>query len=225
MRKFEHKTDLQLEEYLTEEGNGRRLYVTPEGKFPSITTVLGVLSRAGIAEWRKRVGETEANRISTQAARRGTNVHQMCEDYLNNELDLNKFLPHERDMFSGIKKELDKNVGLVYTQESPLYSAYLGVAGRVDCIAEWDGRLAVVDFKTAGKLKKKEWIHSYFQQAAAYCVMFEERTGIPIDKIVICIAVEHEDEAQVFIEKRDNWIPALQETIRMYNSSVFQANE
>jgi len=222
MRKFEHKTDLQLEEYLTEEGNGRRLYVTPEGKFPSITTVLGVLSRAGIAEWRKRVGETEANRISTQAARRGTNVHQMCEDYLNNELDLNKFLPHERDMFSGIKKELDKNVGLVYTQESPLYSAYLGVAGRVDCIAEWDGRLAVVDFKTAGKLKKKEWIHSYFQQAAAYCVMFEERTGIPIDKIVICIAVEHEDEAQVFIEKRDNWIPALQETIRMYNSSVFQ---
>jgi len=223
MRKFEHKTDLQLEEYLIEEGNGCRLYVTPEGKFPSITTVLGVLSRAGIAEWRQRVGETEANRISTQAARRGTNVHQMCEDYLNNELDVKKFLPHERDMFSGIKKELDKSIGLVYTQESPLYSSYLGVAGRVDCIAEHDGRLAVIDFKTAGKLKKKEYIHSYFQQAAAYCVMFEERTGIPIDKIVIMIAVENEDDAQVFIEKRDNWVEDLQETIRMYNSSVFQA--
>jgi len=225
MRKFEHKTDLQLEEYLTEEGNGRRLYVTPEGKFPSITTVLGVLSRAGIAEWRKRVGETEANRISTQAARRGTNVHQMCEDYLNNELDVKKFLPHERAMFKGIQRVLDEHVGLVYMQEKPLYSAYLGVAGRVDCIAEYDGRVSVIDFKTAGKLKEKNWIHSYFQQASAYCVMFEERTGIPVDKIVIIIAVENEDDAQVFIEKRNNWIAPLQETIRMYNSSVFQANE
>ena len=216
---FKHKEDLKLEEYLTEEGNGRRLYVTPEGKFPSITTVLGVLSRAGIAEWRKRVGETEANRISTQAARRGTNVHQMCEDYLNNELDIKKFLPHEREMFGGIKRVLDEHVGLVYMQEKPLYSAYLGVAGRVDCIAEFDGRVSVIDFKTAGKLKKKEYIHSYFQQASAYCVMFEERTGIPVDKIVIIIGVEHEDDAQVFIEKRDNWISDLQETIRLYNNS------
>lgn len=216
MRKFEHKTDLQLEEYLTEEGNGRRLYVTPEGKFPSITTVLGVLSRDGIAAWRKRVGETEANRISTQAARRGTNVHQMCEDYLNNELDVKKFLPHERAMFKGIQTCLDEHVGLVYMQEKPLYSKYLGVAGRVDCIAEWDGRLAVVDFKTAGKLKDKDHIQSYFQQAAAYCVMFEERTGIPIDKIVICIAVENEDNAQVFVEKRDNYVLNLMDTIETF---------
>jgi len=219
MRIFQHK-NIELDELETTTINGKRHYLTEDGALPSITSVLSVLSRAGIAEWRKRVGETEANRISTQAARRGTNVHQMCEDYLNNELEEKKFLPHERAMFKGIQKELDKSIGLVYTQESPLYSSYLGVAGRVDCIAEHDGRLAVIDFKTAGKLKEKRYIENYFQQAAAYCVMFEERTGIPVDKIVIMIAVENEDNAQVFVEKRDNWIADLQETIKIFNKSV-----
>jgi len=215
MRIFEHK-NIQLNELETTTIDGKRHYLTEDGVFPSITSVLSVLSRDGIAAWRKRVGETEANRISTQAARRGTNVHQMCEDYLNNELDVKKFLPHERAMFSGIKKELDEKIGMVYAQETPLYSSYLGVAGRVDCIAEWDGRLAVVDFKTAGKLKDKDHIQSYFQQAAAYCVMFEERTGIPVDKIVICIAVENEDNAQVFVEKRDNYVLNLMDTIETF---------
>ena len=215
MRIFEHK-NIQLNELETTTIDGKRHYLTEDGVFPSITSVLSVLSRDGIAAWRKRVGETEANRISTQAARRGTNVHQMCEDYLNNELDVKKFLPHERAMFSGIKKELDEKIGMVYAQETPLYSSYLGVAGRVDCIAEWDGRLAVVDFKTAGKLKDKDHIQSYFQQAAAYCVMFEERTRIPVDKIVICIAVENEDNAQVFVEKRDNYVLNLMDTIETF---------
>jgi genome maintenance exonuclease 1 len=219
MRIFQHK-NIELDELETTTINGKRHYLTEDGALPSITSVLSVLSRAGIAEWRKRVGEAEANRISTQAARRGTNVHQMCEDYLNNELEEKKFLPHERAMFAGIKRQLDERVGIVYTQETPLYSKYLGVAGRVDCIAEFDGRLSVIDFKTAGKLKEKRYIENYFQQAAAYCVMFEERTGIPVDKIVIMIAVENEDNAQVFIEKRDNWIADLQETIKIFNKSV-----
>jgi CRISPR/Cas system-associated exonuclease Cas4 (RecB family) len=216
MRIFEHK-QIELEELETEEGNGKRLYVTPDGKFPSITTVLGVLSRQGILEWRKRVGEAEANRISTQAARRGTNVHTMCEDYLNNELTEKNFLPHERLLFRPIKKALDKSIGTVYAQEAPLWSNYLGVAGRVDCIAEWDGRLSIIDFKTSRKLKKKEWIHSYFQQATAYAIMWEERTGIPIDKLVIVITVDDEDEAQVFVEKRDNWVSDLKDTIETYH--------
>jgi len=219
MRIFQHK-NIELDELETTTINGKRHYLTEDGALPSITSVLSVLSRAGIAEWRKRVGEAEANRISTQAARRGTNVHQMCEDYLNNELEEKKFLPHERAMFAGIKRQLDERVGIVYTQETPLYSKYLGVAGRVDCIAEFDGRLSVIDFKTAGKLKEKRYIENYFQQAAAYCVMFEERTGIPVDKIVIMIAVENEDNAQVFIEKRDHWIADLQETIKIFNKSV-----
>lgn len=215
MRIFEHK-NIQLNELETTTIDGKRHYLTEDGVFPSITSVLSVLSRDGIAAWRKRVGETEANRISTQAARRGTNVHQMCEDYLNNELEEKKFLPHERAMFAGIKRQLDERVGIVYTQETPLYSKYLGVAGRVDCVAEFDGRLSIIDFKTAGKLKDKDHIQSYFQQAAAYCVMFEERTNIPVDKIVIIIAVENEDNAQVFVEKRDNYVLNLMDTIEAF---------
>ena len=103
----------------------------------------------------------------------------------------------------------------------PLWSSYLGVAGRVDCIAEYDGRLSVIDYKTSSKPKKKEWIGSYFQQASAYCVMFEERTGIPIDKIVIVIAVENAD-AQVFVEKRDNHILDCMGTIEKYYKEQLQ---
>jgi hypothetical protein len=216
MRLFEHK-QFELDELNTETIDGKRHYVTPNGKYPSITTVLSILSREGIAAWRKKVGDKEANRISTQAARRGTNVHQMCEDYLNNELVEKDFLPHERLLFRPIKKALDKSIGAVYAQEAPLYSDFLGVAGRVDCVAEWDGRLSIIDFKTSRKLKKKEWIHSYFQQATAYCIMWEERTGIPIDKIVIAITVDDEDEPQIFEEKRDNWYPYLKDTIEAYH--------
>jgi len=218
MRIFEHKS-IRLDELDTQTIGGKRHYVTPEGTFPSITSVLSVLSRDSIAKWRARVGEKEANRISTQAARRGTNVHKMCEDYLNNELDLNKFLPHEKAMFKTIQKELDDNIGLIYAQELPLYSSYLGIAGRVDLIAEYGGRLSIIDFKTSSKLKQKHYIHSYFQQGAAYAVMFEERTGIPVDKIVIVITVENEDTAQVFVEKRDNWISELQQTIKLFKDT------
>jgi len=212
---FEHKK-IDFTELDTETVNGKRHYITPKGSYPSITTVLSVLSEKGIAEWRRRVGEKEANRISTQAARRGTNVHQMCEDYVNNELDSSKFLPHERAMFNSVKDTLDKSLGLVYAQECPLYSDYLGIAGRVDCVAEFNGRLSIIDYKTASKIKKKQYIGNYFQQAAAYCVMFEERTGIPVDQIVIVIAVENEPEPQVFVEKRDDHIHNCIETIALF---------
>ena len=215
MRIFEHK-HIQLDELSTESIGGKRHYVTPEGKLPSITSVLSVLSIDGIKAWRAKVGEKEANKISTRAARRGTNVHQMCEDYINNQLTKDKFLPHEIESFLPLQKELDKSIGLVYAQEVPLYSKYLGVAGRVDLIAEWDGRLSIIDFKTSRKVKKKEWISGYFQQGAAYAVMFEERTGIPVDKIVIAMTVDGESDASVFVEKRDNWVSTLQETIEIY---------
>jgi genome maintenance exonuclease 1 len=211
---FNHK-NFVLEELQTETVDGKRFYLTPEGDLPSITTVLSILSRDAIQAWRKRVGEEEANKISTKAARRGTSVHKMCEDYLNNELDLKKFLPNDRETFASIKPILDERVNNIYAQEVPLWSSYLGVAGRVDCIAEWDGKLAVIDFKTSRRLKKKENISSYFQQASAYCVMWEERTGIPINRIVILIAVDGE-EPQVFEERRDNYIYECAETIARY---------
>jgi len=214
MRNFDHK-DFEIEDLTTETINGKRHYVTPSGKFPSITTVLSILSRDSIMKWRKRVGEEEANRVSTKAARRGTNVHQMCEDYINNKLEMKKFMPADRETFQSIQPVLDEHLGLVWAQEVAMWSDYLGIAGRVDCIAEWDGKLAVIDFKTSRKPKKKEWISSYFMQAAAYCVMFEERTGISINKIVIAIAVDGE-EPQIFEERRDNWTKKLIETIAQY---------
>ena len=216
MRNF-NQVSIEIPEIKTENINGGRYYVTPTGvKYPSITTVLSILSKKAIMEWRKRVGAEEANKISTKAARRGTNVHQMCEDYLNNkEYITNKTMPVDKEMFGTLKPILDERINNIHTKEATLYSDYLGVAGRVDCIAEFDGRLSVIDFKTSRKLKKKEWISNYFQQASAYCVMYEERTGIPIDQIVILIAVD-EEEPQVFIEKRDNHIHDCIETIALY---------
>ena len=219
---FKH-TDFKFDEIETKQINGKRHYVTPKGNYPSITTVLSILSRDGIAEWRAKVGEKEANRISTQAARRGTNVHLMCEDYINNKLDSKKFLPHEREMFNAIKPVLDENIDNVVAQEVPLWSSYLGIAGRVDCIAEYNGRLSVIDFKTSRKTKRKEWIGSYFQQASAYCVMFEERTKTPIDQIVIIVAVE-DGTSQVFIEKRDNYIMDCMDTIHQYYQEQIDIN-
>lgn len=214
MKSFTHK-DFILEEMETESVDGKRFYKTPQGNMPSITTVLSILSRDSIKAWRKRVGEEEANKVSTKAARRGTNVHKMCEDYLNNELDIKKFLPNDRETFQSIQTVLDESIDNIYAQEVPLWSDYLGVAGRVDCIAEWNGKIAVIDFKTSRKLKKKEYISNYFQQCSAYAVMWEERTGIPINNIVVVIAVDGEDP-QVFEEKRDNYIYECVETIAQY---------
>jgi len=139
----------------------------------------------------------------------------MCEHYINNDLDAKKYLPNDRETFNSLKPVLDEHLDNIYAQEVPLWSSYLGVAGRVDCIAEWDGKLSVIDFKTSRKLKKKEYISNYFQQCAAYAVMWEERTGIPINKIVVVIAVDGE-EPQVFEEKRDNYIYECVETIARY---------
>lgn len=213
---FNH-VNVNIPEISTQTIDGKRYYVTPsEKKYPSITTVLSILSKQSIMEWRNRVGEEEANRISTQASRRGTRVHQMCEDYINNNPDYaKKAMPIDKETFASIKPILDKRINNIHTQEATLYSDYLGVAGRVDCIAEFDNRLSVIDFKTSRKAKKKEWISNYFQQTSAYCVMYEERTRTPIDQIVIIIAVD-DDEPQVFVEKRDNYIGECMNTIALY---------
>jgi CRISPR/Cas system-associated exonuclease Cas4 (RecB family) len=180
----------------TEEG---RRYFTPDGNaYPSITTVLGVLSKDGIIAWRKRVGEEEANKISRQAATRGTAVHKLAEDYLDNLPDWNKgAMPANIASFNDLKKILDERLNNIYFQEEFLYSDRLKCAGQVDCIAEFDGQLSIVDFKTSRKPKKKEWITNYFIQASFYAAAFYERTGIPIKQGVILITVDGH-EPQVF---------------------------
>lgn len=176
-----------------------RKYFTPEGNaYPSITTVLGVLNKEGILAWRKRVGEEEANKISRQAATRGTAVHKLAEDYLNNETDWNKgAMPSNLQSFNDLKTILDERLDNVWFQEEFLYSDRLKCAGQVDCIAEFDGKLSIVDFKTSRKPKKEEWITNYFIQASFYAAAFYERTGVPIKQGVILITVDG-SEPQVF---------------------------
>lgn len=191
----------------TETVNGKRFYRTPEGLlYPSVTTITSQHGKDKILEWRKRVGEEEANRISTKASSRGTRVHKICENYLNNEEDYaRKTMPDSVVMFKSIQPLLDEHVNNIHALEIPLYSHHLRVAGRVDCIAEYDGKLSIIDFKTSSKLKEESWIKGYFMQCSAYAVMYEERTGIPVPQIVIMIAVDSE-HPQVFIKKRNDYI-------------------
>ena len=204
---FNHVNPYKITKLKRVSENGKRYYLTPEGKkYPSVTTVSSIFAKEGIVKWRKRVGEKEATKITTQAAIRGTAVHKICEDYINNDPDyLKKQMPANVQSFNDIKPVIDKCINNVVMQECPLYSDYLEVAGTVDCIAEWNGKLSIIDFKTARKPKKKEWIENYFMQTAAYAVMFEERTKQPVKQLVILVAVDGE-EPQVFIEDRDNWI-------------------
>jgi genome maintenance exonuclease 1 len=208
-----------------------RQYETPEGiTLPSITTVLSILSRDSIAKWRARVGEKEANRVSYRASTRGTAVHEICEQYVNNDPDYDKYMainpdngemkmttrtPDLIDSFLKIKPILDERLTVVHAQEAPLYSTHLGVAGRVDCVGVFDGKLSIIDYKTSMKPKRLDWIKNYFMQESAYAIMWEERTGMPITQLVTVISVDNH-EPQVFVEHRDNWVRPLRDTIAQY---------
>jgi genome maintenance exonuclease 1 len=214
--------DLGYEDLTTQNVDGKRLYVTPEGKkFPSVTTVLSINTRDAIMEWRRRVGSEEANRVSSFAASRGTRVHTMVERYLDNRDDyLEKSNHLTRHNFETMRPVLDKRLSKVILQEAPLYSEHLGLAGRVDCVGVFDGKLSIIDFKTASKPKRWDWIHNYFMQETAYAIAFEERTGIPIVDLVTIIVNDVDDHPQVFQEKRDVWVKPLFDTIEKYRGNV-----
>ena len=186
--------------------DGVRHYVTPEGKkYPSVTTVTKILNAKAIAEWRKRVGEKEATRVSTKASTRGTRIHKALEKLCLNEEYTGEMNLTETLMYKSAQGLLEKNLGIVRGVETFLYSDYLRVGGQVDLVGQWDGKYSIIDFKTAAKPKKEHYIHNYFMQGAAYAVMWEERTKQPINQIIILVAVQDEPP-QVFIQKRDDWI-------------------
>jgi genome maintenance exonuclease 1 len=183
--------------------DGTRVYKTPSGSaYPSVTTVTGLHSKASIIAWRKKVGEAEANRISNRAATRGTRIHTLCESYLRGESAEPDIF--DQEVYRSLIPHLDK-INNIHALEDPLYSDHLEVAGTVDCIAEYNGKLAVIDFKTSARVKTRENIHGYFMQTSAYAVAFEERTGIPVGKMVIIMGVD-DNEPLIFEEKRDDWI-------------------
>ena len=209
----------QLEDLKSETfPDGMRYYTLPDGtKLPSVTTVIGAQKKEGIMKWRKRVGEAEANRISKQATGRGTNVHTLCERYLNNE-KLGTIMPDALEMFQSIKPELNR-IDNIHYQECALWSKQLGMAGRVDCIGEFDGVLSVIDFKTSKKIKEMAHIEDYFWQTSAYALMYEEIIGNPIDNLVIIMAVENE-KPLVFQQKTADHIPGLVKAIDYYHKNV-----
>ena len=167
-------------------------------------------------EWRKRVGEEKANAISKKASGRGTKVHLMCEDYLNNK-PLPNMMPDVKEMFLSIKPTLNR-INNIHYQEQSLWSTQLGMAGRVDCIGEFDGVLSSIDFKTSSRIKLKEDIQDYFQQVTAYALMYEELIGTPIDNLVVIMAVEN-DMPLIFIEKTEDHIQGLVESIDYYHKN------
>lgn len=193
--------------------NGTRFYLTPEGKkYPSITTVLSSQDNKYLEQWRARVGEEEASRITARAANRGTRLHKMCEEYIMGH-EVNPSII-DREAWLTFKPLVTKITGVV-ALESPLYSDYLQVAGTVDCVGVWDGKLSIIDFKTSSRVKSKDDIHGYYMQEAAYAVCFEERTKKPITQLVTLMSVEDE-QPLVFVEHRDNWIKKFIETRKLY---------
>ena len=194
-----HLGDLELDK---KEVDGIRLYNLPNGDWvPSITSVTSFYNREVFRKWRQRVGEKEANRVTKESTTRGTDYHEAAQAYLENrELDWNNYLPLTEFMFKSSQPYLDK-IGKIHAIERTLYSEYLGLAGRVDCIAEYDGELAIIDFKTSKKIKPEKWIEQYFVQATAYACMYYELTGIPVEKL-ITIMVTPEGDVHVY-DKRN----------------------
>jgi genome maintenance exonuclease 1 len=191
-----------------------RLYETPSGnRYPSVTTVTGQETKHHIEAWRKRVGDVVADRISKQAADRGTRVHSYCENFLLSESFTADIFDVE--MWNTLKPVVDR-IDNIHALEAMLYSDKLRMAGTVDCIGEYNGLLSVIDFKTSKRPKQREDIQHYFVQATAYSVMFEELFGIAIPDITIIIGVD-DDSPQVFQARRKDYIKKLVELRLQYD--------
>jgi len=216
MEFIHEKIDLGYDDLVTDTRSTGRTYLSPDGgRFPSITTVLSILSEDAIAAWRNRVGDEEANRVSQRASNRGTQVHAIVEKYLLNE-DTSGFLPHIQQSLENLKPILDNRITKIYNLEAPLYSKHLGLAGRCDCVGVFDGVPSIIDFKTSKRIKEKEHISNYFAQMSGYAVMWEERTGMPITNTVIIMDVD-DNEPLVFKEHRDNYTKLLLDTKKEYD--------
>ncbi len=201
--KFEHNPRCFPLDSTAKMVNGKRVYATPNGDYyPSITTVIGsnAKKQAGLAKWRARVGKEKAAAISSRSASRGTAFHSITEDYLNNELEIEKYkdTPLPVVMFEQTKKTFDR-IGNIYLQEAFLYSKNLEVAGRVDLVAEFDGELSIIDFKTSVEPKREAYLYDYFIQETAYACCLQELYSLTVKQLVTIVACEN-GETQVVIK-------------------------
>ena len=217
---FEHCNflgDIELEK---KETPGCRLYQVPSGEWvPSITSVTSFYNRDIFIKWRKRVGIEEANRITKKATTRGTDFHEVAQAYLENkELNWDDYRPASKFMFHHAAPYLDR-INNIHAIERTLYSEYLGLAGRVDCIAEYEGELAVIDFKTSEKIKPEKWLENYFVQETFYAAAYYELTGIPVKKL-ITLMVTPSGEVKVFDKRnKGDYIKLLVRYIKEFVSN------
>ena len=224
MNRFNH-VSVNLPKLETQTIDYKRFYITPEGEaYPSITTVLSIRKKEGLMEWRNRVGEKVANYVAGKAAARGTKVHHMCEDYLNNRhLNWpNEFEKHKKNflpwcLFNQLKERVLDNINNIYILESSLYSDKYKVAGRVDCVSEYNKIPSVIDFKTSTKERTDDWNENFYIQGAAYAEMFYERTGIEIKQIVILVVTE-DGTVQEFIKEKEPYLNYLSEAIAAWKN-------
>lgn len=215
---FKH-IDIDLPELERETIDGIRYYKVPDDgellKLFSITSVTSHYNRQIFENWRKKIGQEEADRITKASTSRGTDMHTLVEMYLKNLERPSDVLPISKLLFDISVPEL-KKINNIYALEKSLYSKVLGVAGTVDCIAEYNQELAIIDFKTSKKPKPREWIEHYFVQAAAYGCMLYELTGIPVKKLVIIMACEN-GECKVYEEyDKAKYIKLLSKYIREF---------
>ena len=208
MKVFNHVGPARkLDELPTQNVEGRRFYKSPEGHwYPSVTTVVGKQSIDGIKKWEERIGWVKAEKIRRESSWRGTQYHTIVEYYLNNDItkvEKSEGLP---SYLFGFSREILDRIDNIHLLEAPLYSNDLRIGGRVDCIAEFDGELAIIDFKTTKDIKKVEWLDKYFVQEAAYAYMYYERTGVEVKKLVTLSVAEN---GQTQVEQRYNKAPYI----------------
>ncbi len=224
MIQFNHiklpELQFDLETETTEKG---RKYILPDGrKYDSVTTILSHnKDKTFLEEWRNRMGVDVANKITKKSSDRGTKLHAVCEKYLLNELTemkIRMMMPDIKDFFSQLRPHIDKNIGNVYGLEQALYSDKYQMAGRTDTIAEWNGKLSIVDYKNSIKEKKEDWIKDYFVQCTAYATMFTEITSLPIEQIVVLIANE-EGLPQIFVRERHTYMNEFEKIVNDYHKS------
>lgn len=214
---FQHVKHLFPELIKETADDGQRIYQTPDGKrYPSVTTVIADHNKAGIDKWKDRIGHAKAAKISKNASTRGDIVHLALEALLNNHSTaeiVKKMLPHAKAVYLNMKTEVERRLSVVHGLEQPLFSHKLRLAGTTDCIAEYDGLLSIVDFKTALRLKKLEYVQGYFMQLTAYAFMFQEMTGLEIKQGVILIGVDGETFAQTFRLPRTEFDPHFRKLV------------
>lgn len=219
--KFNHTQQLQYQELDAKIVKGQRWYTTPSGiKYPSVTTILSAGEKPALQAWKESMGIQKADKETKRCSDRGTAVHTMLEQYVNNVEDPSKGHDYQHvKVFNKAKKALSR-VNNVRAQEIPLYSDLLKIAGRVDCVAEYKGVLSIIDFKTSTRFKTKDLIHDYFLQCTAYAIMYNELFEAAIEDIVIIIGIEKEPFPLIYTDKIDNYVEPLLRCISMFYKGI-----